>query len=97
MDDELRDNAKQHGILAADHLARKLHAASITPVRASELLNAYVRQQANVMMANGSSRADVGKWVRAVEASFDERLAELAKTGSADQTHEPAALQSESL
>ena len=78
MPDELRENAKQHGVAAADALAAKIESEGMAPARASELLNAYILKHVEDMMAHGTSRADLIDWIRAVEAAFDERLAELA-------------------
>jgi hypothetical protein len=50
------------------------------PARASELLNAYILKHVEDMIAHGTSREDLIEWIRAVEAAFDERLAELAGT-----------------
>jgi hypothetical protein len=78
MQDELRDNARQHGVAAADYVANKLQNEGMNPARASELLNAYILKQVEGMQARGASRDELVEWIRAVEKAFDERVAELA-------------------
>jgi hypothetical protein len=49
------------------------------PAGASKLLNAYILKHVEAMMAQGAHPEDLIEWIPAVEAAFDERLAELAR------------------
>ena len=83
MTDEIRENAEQHGIAAANHIAGKVQSEGMSPTRGSELLNGYIIKQAERMLAHGTARNDILAWIRAVEAAFDEQLATLAKSEGA--------------
>jgi hypothetical protein len=90
MSEELRENAKQHGVAVADSLNQRLRTGSITPARASELLNAYMVKQAEAMLERGFTRDELVVWIRCVEAAFDDRLSELAgqEPPAGDETKE---------
>jgi hypothetical protein len=75
---QVRHNARQHGIAAADALAAKIQSEGMDPARASALLNAYIAKHVEDMQASGASLGDLIEWIRAVGAAFDERLAQLA-------------------
>ena len=87
MTDELRDNAKQHGVGVADYVARKIQTEGMSPERAAELLQAYIARRAESMTKQGASRQLLTAWIQALESAFDARLAELV--GEAEAMKRP--------
>lgn len=78
MRDELRDNARQHGVAAADFVADKIQNEGMAPVRPANCSTPTSRGRSKRCRADGASREELIAWIRAVDAAFDERFAELA-------------------
>ena len=78
MSEEVTNNARQHGGAVAEYVAAKIKAGRMTPARAVEILNIYMAKQIETMRMSGIGPDVIAAWIRAVEAAFDDRLAELA-------------------
>ena len=73
--DELRENATEHGVRLANYVAQRIELHSIDPGSASKFLRVFIVAYAREMAELGASHEELITWSRAVQTAFDVRLA----------------------